>query len=90
MTTPIPLRLEPRPAVGPGRSMQGAATATAIGYGVASLVVANNPGLVVLEPVITAAVAGVLSGAGNMARNRLESGQPGLGLIVANLFAWLG
>ena len=81
---------ENRPAVTPFRSMATGTVAGAIGQTASTLIVAANPELAVFAPVIGTALTGILSGAGNAARNRIASGQPGPGMLFAMLFAWLG
>ena len=88
MTTPV--TIDPRPSRPPYQQAATGTVAAGIGQAVTTAIVASNPELIFVAPVIGTAVTGFLSGIGSAARNRVASGQGGIITLLAQLFAWLG
>ena len=73
-------------------TMQGG-VAGAIGAALTATILSSYPDsttALVFAPIAGAAVIGTLTGLGTWARNRVHSGERGVGLLVAHVLAWLG
>lgn len=81
---------EPRLARPPGAQAATGTISGAIANSVTAAIVANNPGLVLLAPVVGSAIDGVLSGAGGWARDTIASGRATGWRGLAYLLRWLG